>query len=245
MVSSYCSADELKNKLKICLDNSNWRPFIYIDDQQVKGLHISTIQEALKKSNISYEFIPVPWKRCLKGAEKGVYDAIATASYSQKRDEYLLYPTDAKDAVSASRVGQVQYNIMVYSTSTYEYTDELTTIPEPIRVPRDYSIGSDLKEMGFVIDDSSINNIQNLKRLVREKKGSVVALPSLADWGNKKKEFVNKIRLIEKPIKSKSYFLAFSEKGQINLEKAKNIWQQIKIAREINQFKEYHAVPLN
>ena len=96
-----------------------------------------------------------------------------------------------------------------------------------------------LPDMGFEIDDSSINDLQNLKRLMREKNGSVVALPTLVDWANQQAEFAGQIRLIEKPLKSKSYFLAFSKAGHVNTGQAMNIWQQIIIARKKNQFKEY------
>jgi polar amino acid transport system substrate-binding protein len=225
--------------IKICLDNASWRPFIYQENGQVKGLHIDTINQSLKKSNILFEYIPAPWKRCLKGAEKGVFDAIATASYDKQRSEYLWYPKDASEKSSLWRVGQVQYNIIVHQSSEFDYNQDLNEIPQPTRVPRDFSIGNDLKKLGFVIDDSSITDLQNLKRLVREKTGSIIALPALADWAEQQEEFKGEIRLIQKPIKSKSYFLVFSKNGQIDLKTAEQIWQQIKIIREQNQFKEY------
>ncbi len=232
-IGSSCANDSSR-PIKICVDNGNWRPFVYQEDRVTQGLHITTINETLKKLNILYEFIPSPWKRCLKGAEKGAFDAIATASYNKERAEYLLYPIDATEKVSLWRVGQVQYNIIVHQSSSYDYQGELTNIPKPIRVSRDYSIGIDLKSMGFTIDDSSINDIQNLKRLVREKNGSVVALPTLVDWANQQKEYAGEIRLIEKPLKSKSYFLAFSKKGQVSRVYAEEIWQLIRTAREKN-----------
>ena len=81
IISSACNANDDQQILKICIDNGNWRPFVYQEDGQVKGLHIDTTNEALNDSNMLFEFIPSPWKRCLKGAEKGVFDAIATASF--------------------------------------------------------------------------------------------------------------------------------------------------------------------
>ena len=67
----------------------------------------------------------------------------------------------------------------------------------------------------------------------------MIALPTLVDWANQQKEFKGEIRLIEKPVKSKSYFLAFSKNGKIELEQAEKILQQIKVTRETNQFKDY------
>ena len=62
-----CLANDLNKTLKICVDNGNWRPFVYQEEGITKGLHIDTINESLKKLDILYEFIPSPWKRCLKG----------------------------------------------------------------------------------------------------------------------------------------------------------------------------------
>lgn len=234
-------ADDSQKPIKICLDSADWRPFIYQESGQVKGMHIETIRSSLNTMNLSYEFIPAPWKRCLKGVEKGRYDAIATASFNQDRAAYLWYPSDASALISTARVGQVQYNIIVHSSSNFQYDNGLTEVPQPVRVPRDYSIGKDLKAMGIEIDDSSLNDLQNLKRLVREKNGAVIALPSLVTWANQHEEFAGKIKLIEKPLKSKSYFLVFSKKGQINADQAQAIWQQIQAARENAQFKEYNS----
>ena len=225
--------------LKICLDSANWMPFIYQEDGQAKGLHIDTIKQSLNEMGVPFEFISSPWKRCLKGAEKGAFDAIATASYNDERAVYLHYPSDAQLSLSDFRVGQVQYNIIVHHSSNFQYSEELTFMPQPTRVSRDYSIGKDLKAMGFAVDDSSINDLQNLKRLVREKNGAVVALPTLVDWANKQKEFAGQIRLIEKPLKSKSYFLVFSKNGRVDEVQASEIWKKIRTVRDANEFKEY------
>ena len=223
--------------LKICVDNGDWRPFVYIKNEKVTGLHIDTIEAALKEMGIDFKLIPAPWKRCLKGTEKGTFDAIATASYNEERAVYMRYPHDASNLKSEFRVGQVQYNIIVHHSSDFEYTDELGYIPQPTRVPRDYSIGKDLKGMGFAIDDSSINDQQNLKRLVREKTGSVIALPYLVSWANQQDGYAGQIKLIKKPIKSKSYFLVFSKSGQVDTSLAQSIWKKIQNVRDNTQVK--------
>lgn len=229
--------------LKICVDIGDWRPFVYMDDGKITGDHIETVKKVLDQIGIAFEFIPAPWKRCLKGAEKGAFDAIATASYSEERERYMFYPEDASNLKSEFRVGQVQYNIIVHEISDFEYLDELVFIPRPTRVPRDYSIGKDLRAMGFIVDDSSINDQQNLKRLVREKTGSVVALPHLVKWANQQEELKGQIKLIEKPIKSKSYFLAFSKLGQVDEKHADFIWRKIRRVRDGGQFNDYLPQP--
>lgn len=241
LFSDVLRSDEKQHPIKICTDGADWRPFVYQESGQLKGLHIDIVAKTLKELNMDFEFVPSPWKRCLKGAEKGVFDAIATASFSQERAQYLLYPRDASELISAYRVGQVQYNIIVHISSDYQYKDELKDIPMPIRVPREYSIGKDLRGMGFEVDDSSLDDLQNLKRLIREKNGAVIALPALVPWAQQQSEFKGEIRLIDKPIKSKSYFLAFAKNGRVDSAMANRIWGEIQIIRRSNQYTEYSS----
>ncbi|NVJ67458.1 MAG: transporter substrate-binding domain-containing protein [Gammaproteobacteria bacterium] len=212
--------------LRICIDNNNWLPFIYLEKEQAKGIHIEIISSALDSLNYQYQFLAVPWKRCLKGLEKGFYDAVATASFSESRTAYLYYPEDAKtNPRSEWRVSQVEYIVATPHKTQYSFDGDLSNIPKPIRVPRGYSIGLDLKSKNIEVDDSAINDLQNIKRLLRENNGSVVTLPSVIDWYNK--SFSSKIHYSETPITSKSYFFAISRNGKLNKADNNIIWQRI------------------
>ena len=214
--------------IKICLDQANWIPFIYTENDQLKGIHITIIKSSLDSLGMKYSFHKVPWKRCLKGLEKGTYDAVATASYNQERSQYLWYPSDASNSHQSHwRVSQVEYIITTTSDSDFIYNNDPLTIPQPIRVPRGYSIANDLRALGVDVDDSSINDIQNIKRLLREETGSVITLPSLIFWLNKQPMYKDKLKADPTLLKSKSYFFAISKAGALNKEQAEIIWQMI------------------
>lgn len=216
--------------LKICIDNNNWLPFIYIEDSQAKGIHIEIISSTLTSLNYQFEFHPVPWKRCLKGLEQGFYDAVATASYNDERNQYLFYPQDAgKVTHSDWRVSQVEYIIATNADNPFTFEHDLSKIPQPIRVPRGYSIAQDLKNKDIPVDDSSINDMQNIKRLLREQNGSVITLPTVIDWYNS--NYQSDLVYKEVPLTSKSYFFAISRRGQLNQETANRIWQRISESR--------------
>ncbi len=212
--------------LRICIDNNNWLPFIYLEERKAKGIHIDIISSALNSLDYQYEFLPVPWKRCLKGLEKGFYDAVATASFNSNRNKFLFYPQDAEsNNRSEWRVSQVEYIIATPSNQRFTFEGDLTKVPQPIRVPRGYSIAQDLKKKNIEVDDSSINDMQNIKRLLREKNGSVITLPTVIDWYNQ--NYSSNMIYDEQPLTSKSYFFAISRQGQLNKADINIIWQRI------------------
>lgn len=216
--------------LKICIDNNNWLPFIYLEGNQAKGIHIDIISSALDSLNYQYKFLPVPWKRCLKGLEKGFYDAVATASFNNTRNQFLFYPQDAElNDRSEWRVSQVEYIIATSSNQPFAFQGDLTLVPQPIRVPRGYSIAQDLKKKNIEVDDSSINDMQNIKRLLREKNGSVITLPTVIDWYNE--NYQSDVIYGQQPLTSKSYYFAISRKGQLNKADINIIWQRIADSR--------------
>lgn len=219
--------------IKICVDNSNWVPYIYQEDTNLTGLHIAIITNSLKELGIPYRFFKVPWKRCLKGLEKGTYDAVATASYNKQRNKFLIYPEDSQGNIRSEwRVGQVEYIIATHVSNPYQFSPDWKTLPKPIRVPRGYSIGQDIRKQGINIDDSALNDMQNIKRLIREKTGSVVTLSSIIDWYKESKEDTESIKYHQQPLKSKSYFFAFSRNGSVSSNNAVVIWNKIKQDRE-------------
>lgn len=232
LISSTLSA----KSLNICVDDSDWMPYIYHQEDSLQGIHIDIIRSSLDSLGLDYQFQQVPWKRCLKGLEKGRYDAVATASYSAERNEYLCYPKDASITVySQWRVGQVEYVIALPSGSDYSYDDNPFSIPQPVRTPRGYSIGHDLRATGIEVDSSAANDLQNIKRMLRAQSGSVITLPSIVGWLNKQKAFSGKLKFSEKPLKSKSYFFAISRNGSLTELQANTIWGAISKARtELN-----------
>lgn len=228
-------------KLNICVDNSDWIPFIYREENELHGVHISIAKKTFQHLNIPYSFHLVPWKRCLKGLEKGSYDGVLSASYNSERANYLHYPADAKiDLHSKWRISQVEYVIALPEDSSYVYDGNPLLIPQPVRIPRGFAIAGDLKELGVKVDDSASSDEKNIKRMLRDNSGSVITLPSIIKWYNQQDEFKNKLKFDPTTLHSKSYFFAVSKKGNISKRFAQNIWQQMAIERD-----EIHSHPMS
>lgn len=227
------------DKINICSDKNLWYPFTYVDEGKAVGLHIDIITQAL--SNLGYEvnYKPLPWKRCVAATKDGDYDAIAVASYKDKRAEFLEFPADAATAKESSeRVMQVAYTVVTTAEEAYEFNGDVKTIPEPVRVPRGYSVGDGLKKQGVKVDNGAAGDEKNLKKLLRMGKGSVVMLPQIVDLLEKKDTYKDKLHVSKVPVKSKSYHLPFSKKSKISKEQQGKIWAEIAKVRSDAAFME-------
>lgn len=226
-------------KLNICMDKNLWYPFTFVESGKASGLHIDIITKALTDLGYEVNYKPLPWKRCVASAKEGKFDAIAVASYKDKRAEFLNFPADAATSKkSIERVMQVEYSVVTVAEEAYEFGGDVSTIPEPVRVPRGYSVGDGLKEQGVKVDDGASGDEKNIQKLLRLGKGSVVTLPQIIELLSLKDAYKNKLYVSKKPVKSKSYYLPFSKKSKISTTEQSKIWKEIAKVRTDSVFME-------
>ncbi len=230
--------------ISICTDSNFWYPFTFVkeENKQAAGLHIDIITKALTELGYEPSYKPMPWKQCLKDAKDGHFDAVATVSYRADRANFLDYPADAADtspgAKSKNRVSQVEYVVITPvvnakgKPNVYSYQGDIKTIPSPVRVPAGYSIIDNLESAGLKVEEGQ-HSIEDFQKLVTQKTGSVIDLKDVTQHLSIQPEFSGKLAVSDKPIFSKSYFLAFTKKGNIkDTEAQKKIWAEIAKVRE-------------
>lgn len=223
--------------ISIVTDQAYWYPFTYSKGDQAKGIHIDIVQKALSNLNYSVRFYPKPWKRCLQDAKDGKYDAVVSASYKPERAQYLLYPDDAIDQKrSLLRITQVEYVVITNSKSPYLFDGDLKSLPSPVRAPLGYSISDDLKSAGISVLEAP-DPVDCVTQLVKSGRGSFITPSENAVGIQLDERFKGKLKIHPKPLKSKSYFMAFVNKNQVlSQEKILAIWTEIARLREDQQF---------
>ena len=194
-----------QKSINIVTDQAYWYPFTFSKGDQAKGIHIEIVHQALENLNYTVNFYPKPWKRCLKDAQNGKYGAVVSASYKHERAEYLFYPDDAGSAKkSLWRITQVEYIVITNADSSYLFDGDLKTLPSPVRTPLGYSIADDLRSAGVTVTE--IPDITNcVNQLVKSKRGSFVTPPENAPIFLNDERFKGKLKIHQKPIKSKSF----------------------------------------
>ncbi|MBU1344629.1 MAG: transporter substrate-binding domain-containing protein [Proteobacteria bacterium] len=232
-ITAHCQ----QSTIHIATDQAYWYPFTYSQGSQAKGIHIDMVQKALSNLNYAVKFYPRPWKRCLQETKDGKYNAIVSASYRPERAQYLIYPDDAAAALkSLWRITQVEYIVITHSDDAYIFDGDVKSLPQPVRAPLGYSIADDLKSAGIpVLEAPGI--IDCARQLVESGRGAFVTPPQNAVELQLDKRFMGKLKLHPKPIKSKSYFMAFSiENQKLKQEEIVAIWNEIARLREDQDF---------
>ncbi|MCP4021941.1 MAG: transporter substrate-binding domain-containing protein [Desulfobacteraceae bacterium] len=228
-VSGFCQ----KNRIHIATDQSYWYPFTYSENVQAKGIHVDIVKKALSNLNYDVQFYPRPWRRCLKEAKTGKYDAVVSASYNQERAQYLIYPEDAKTAVKSEwRITQVEYVLVTHTDSAYNFNGNVKTLPQPVRAVLGYSIAQDMRSVGLVVVEAP-DFINCAIQLVKSQRGSLVTPPQTAQRLSQDDRFKAQLKIHSLPIKSKSYFMVFTVKNQsFSREEMVTIWREIVRLRE-------------
>ena len=107
--------------LRLCVSDSNWHPFVIIENGNVSGAYIDILMESIKAFPLDIEFIPIPWKRCLQLTESGDFDGIAGVSYQDKRAKFLSYPSDTHlTDPSSFHLSQVNYVVVTMNNIDFD-----------------------------------------------------------------------------------------------------------------------------
>lgn len=228
----FAVAELYAKEITICSDQNFFYPFTFTEKNKAAGLHIEIIKMALEDLGYTAKITPRPWEKCLQEVKNGDADAVATASYKKNRAEFMHYPFDAATFnKSRWRVTQVEYVVVTNSKDPYKFYGDVKSLPKPVRAPAGYSIIDDLKEQGIEVDVTE-GFVESIVRLVDEKKGVVITLPEAVKIIQRNEIYTKKLKVQVIPVKSKSYFFAFSKKGKISEEERKKIWEKIAQIRQ-------------
>jgi polar amino acid transport system substrate-binding protein len=241
LISNHVNAQQ---RLSLCLDRAFWFPFAFTEHHKPSGLYVDMIRDAMDRLDAKVALKPMDWKKCLKKAKAGRVDGVLGASYKPARAEGLNYPADATSAKKPkTRLTNVEYVIVNYLTSNYVFNNDINTLPQPVRVPRAYSIADDLRNEGVTVDDKSFKDDQGtLASLITAKQGSAVLLRSIAEHYLNHPIFRGKLKIQKTPYKSKPYFVAFSKKSKLTYENQLEIWDAIKAIREDQDLMESYII---
>ncbi|MCP4352928.1 MAG: hypothetical protein GY795_46350 [Desulfobacterales bacterium] len=219
--------------LKLTVDERDWFPFTFQENSQGRGMHVDIANKALK--SLGYETIvkPYPRKRCIKNLQYGLYDAMISVAYHKELAGVLDFPPDAdKIHESLWRIMQVDYVIVSYGTEdSYEFEGDIKTLPLPVRIPFGETLSLDMKNAGLKVDEAR-TEIQNFKKLMRDKKGVVITTSVIAERMNQDPFFRGQIKIHATPLQSRSYHLAFSKESKLSPEDKKKIWEEIRRWRD-------------
>ena len=214
-------------KLSFCTDDG-WVPYTFKgDNNEASGIHIETALKAMENLNIEASVVPLPWKRCLNLARNGEYDGVVSASYKKERAQFLIYPPDAAiQSNSQWDLGKVEYVLITRHDDTYGFDGNIQSLPQPVGVGLGSSTASYIKDEGLETVESehhdSLVEMLLLKRVNSIAMHTIRAKKYLGD-----DRYAAKIKVSNKAIRSKPYFLVFTHGGQTNELLRMSIWDSL------------------
>ena len=182
---------------------------------------------------ISISFRRKPWERCKFELKKGKVDGIFPASFKPARMEIGVYPMAAGTVDRSSSLVSLSYYFYVMKGTNHLWDGGNFYVNGRIGVPTGYSVASDLKRKGYLIDDTAATTKQTLMKLAGGRVQAVAAQDVTADpIIRKEPEFSNIVKL-SPAINTKPNYLIFShqfnKKHRVLVER---IWQTISIVIE-------------
>lgn len=228
------TASYAQNPLKLCVADSTWFPFLIIKEEVISGIYIDILTKASETLGYQIQIDAVPWKRCLLLTKTGEYDGIAGVSFQQSRAEFLSYPKEMNSPEKSKfQLSQVDYVIVTHARTKFSFSGDVQQLPTPIRSPLGFSIGKELQALGLDVDNAALSDDANLKKLLRDKNGSVILIREMAHLlANNNPDLL----IHPRPLKSKSYFLAFSKKTKLPQDEKIKLWESISKVRGDKDF---------
>ena len=236
LASSVASAE----KMTVLYEDVDTHPWNLVSKDGVDFILLKMVDEKL--TDVEFDYVAVPWKRCLGDIETGAAQSCFSASYKKEREVHGAYPMLNGKPDTSKMLHKASYSLYVLKENADKIKVngmKIEGIPagSHVGVPSGYSIGDDLKKEGVSVDSEAKGNDLNMKKLVAKR---IIAFATLTDSGTsllKKPEYKDVVE-IKPELVSKDYYMMFSHQFlKAKPDVAKKIWETLGVVRESAEFK--------
>lgn len=144
------------NSLTVC--TATWPPYSYVEQGQIKGLHVDLVAKTLKHMGIPYKFKMVPWGRIAVEVQHKHCDLIFSGSHRADREIYAFYPDEPLEFISTDIVTTQSIQKSFQPTPHHPF-------PEPIGSPHGYSATHIFQEKKYIVDATAIDHAHDIEKL--------------------------------------------------------------------------------
>lgn len=228
--------------IKLCYEDVVVFPWITGEKQ---GLALSEMQFIEKKLNIKFQFVRLPWKRCMLEAQSGKVDGLIAASFTKERTEWGVYPTKNNGELDSNlRLHSDSYTVYVRDDSQVKWINGkfVNLGTNQIGVQLGYSVGNDLKDAGYQVYSATSTAAELLENLQNKTVNVAVLqhLPTLKTLNENPKLGVG-VSAQKEPFKTMDQYLLFTKHFyDRNKKLSHKIWNAIPLARESSEYKKLY-----
>ncbi|MEH6347387.1 MAG: transporter substrate-binding domain-containing protein [Bermanella sp.] len=176
-------------------------PYVYAQNDRVVGIHADIVRAVLDKLQVDYELKTYPWKRVINMTDK----AMVTFSMSwvesvERFEKYLM-------------VGPIQYGrtvFMVRKDSIIEFSELSDLKGYKIGMISGYTYPMEFKAAAFLNKEAAtVDNAQLISKLLAKRVDVIIGDESTLSFEAKKLHMSHEIKILPKPLKVVSRYVAF------------------------------------
>ena len=211
-------------------------------DENLPGASIEIIKLLEKKLDVQFQFIRMPWTRCLVEMEGNRVDGVFNASFKAERLKQGRYPLKEGKVDPEQRLTINAYAFYKLKDSPVEWDGEkFLNLSSRIGVVLGYSAGETLKAKGFTLDEAT-NTKSNFEKLLYKRVSVVIDSPFKADFlMSQEPEKYKEVVKLSVPFEVKPYYVMLSHQfvdKQPQLAEA--LWGTLAKLRETEEVKKIY-----
>lgn len=219
--------------LTLCYEDQNSYPWVMTDGS---GLNLQLLRLVAEALPLHFNFVAVPWKRCLSGLAQGTYDGAFASSFKAERLALGRYPQDADGRLDErKRLHTSIYTLYRRKGSLVSWNgEEFRQLHGRIGSLSGFSIVDFIRAQGAEVDETSRDPLA-LLQMLRHKRIEAAALQSLrGDFVlQANPELAAHVEKVKLPLEEKAYYLMLSNAYVAsNPKQAARIWDEIERQRE-------------
>lgn len=225
--------------LTLCYEDQDSYPWVMTDGSGLNLELLGLVEQAL---GLRFNYVAVPWKRCLSGLELGTYDGAFASSFKQDRLSMGHYPTDAEGRLDErKRLHTSSYALYRKVGSGFDWDGErFIQLTGRIGSLSGFSIVDLLRAKGAEVDETSRDPLA-LLQMLRRGRIEAAALQSLrADFvlqGNE--QLLAQLEKLPVPLEEKAYYLMLSNALLARDPLlAASVWSEVERQRESVAYRE-------
>lgn len=227
------------SELTFCYEDQDSYPWVMTDNSGLNLELLGLVEQAL---GLRFEFVSVPWKRCLSGLEQGTYDGAFASSFKAERMSIGRYPMGADGRLDESkRLHTSSYALYRRRGSSLNWdSTQFRRLRGRIGSLSGFSIVDFLHAHGAAVDETSRDPLA-LLQMLRHGRIEAAALQSLrADFLlQANPQLAASIEKLELPLEEKAYYLMLSN-ALVAADPALGaaIWAEIEHRRELEAYRQ-------
>lgn len=239
------SAVALDGPLKLCFEDTSVYPWITGDD---KGLVLFELAMVEKDLNQKFEYIRLPWRRCLQDVQSGRVHAAIAASFNSERAAWGSYPQLPDGSLNRElRLHTDSFHVFRRIDSPVRWLNQRfeNLGAQAVGVQLGYSVGRNIEELGYPV--KTARSAEDLTRMLELGVIQVAVLQHFeARRLLKSKPDLNRVMVEEGlAVKVADQYLLFNSQFYAGDEAlVKSIWAAIERARKSKKYQEEEALML-